>query len=53
MGDTKNGKRKGKLILKNEEISERKAHANTWKKWLNREGRNDIYLQTATEHRET
>ena len=28
MENTKNGKRKGKLILKNEEISEGKAHTN-------------------------
>ena len=29
--NAKNRKRKGKLVLKNEEISERKAHTNTWK----------------------
>ena len=29
--NTKNLKRKGKLLAKNEEISEGKAHTNTWK----------------------
>jgi hypothetical protein len=29
--NTKNGKRKGKLLMKNEEISDGKANTNTWK----------------------
>jgi hypothetical protein len=31
MDNIKNGKRKGKLLMKNEEISEGKSHTNTWK----------------------